>query len=99
MRERFFSSDQRREHDELVGHQCEGYIEKGMRCTEEYIEADHLVPYSKGGETETDNMLWLGKICHAIKHFLDGETGSARLIKKRMSEDEKEELRNRGFFF
>ena len=98
-RPRFFSLQQKREHRETVGDNCEAYISKGERCPEVITEADHIIPYSKGGETDSDNLQLLGLICHSIKHFLDGEVNSARLVKRRMNKEQQEELKKRGFFF
>jgi predicted restriction endonuclease len=82
--ERFFSWLQRREHDEAVGHQCEWEEERGVRCRETRVEADHVQPWSKGGKTEEDNFLWLCIKHHILKHELDEEPYSANLIRKRL---------------
>lgn len=84
MSERFFSRKQREEHAEVVGHQCEWEVEKFQRCEETYVEADHLQPFSKGGKTELDNLIFLCLRHHASKHELDEEPYSAELIRKRM---------------
>jgi predicted restriction endonuclease len=83
----FFSFLQRQEHSADVGHQCEFFIDKGVRCPENgYLEADHVQPVHKGGETELDNMLWLCLFHHALKHRLDEEHQIARMIQKRAHE-------------
>lgn len=82
--ERFFSWLQRKEHDEAVGHRCEWEVEKYQRCEETHVEADHLQPWSKGGKTESDNLIWLCLRHHALKHELDEEPYSAELIRKRI---------------
>ena len=85
---RFFSKKQKQEHSSAVGEGCEWETSKGQRCENKRIEADHVVPFSKGGETEEENMLMSCLVHHALKHLLDGETYSANLIKRRMTPQE-----------
>lgn len=82
--ERLFSYFQRKQHDLEVGHQCEWEIERGVRCPETKVEADHLQAFSKGGQTESDNFLWLCLKHHLLKHQLDEEPYAAALIKRRL---------------
>ena len=95
-RPRFFSRQQKIEHQEVVGEGCEVYVLKGERCQRTRVEADHVQPFSKGGETEGDNLSILCIIHHAWKHWLDGEWYSAKLIKNRMTQEEQEELKRMG---
>lgn len=95
-RPRFFSKKQKQEHRELVGDQCEWETENG-RCENKRLEADHVVPFSKGGETEEENFLLSCIVHHYIKHLLDGETYSSRLIANRMTEEEKQQLKEMGY--
>jgi 5-methylcytosine-specific restriction endonuclease McrA len=96
-RPRFFSLQQKREHRETVGDNCEWETSKGQRCENTRLEADHVVPFSKGGETESDNILLSCLPHHAIKHLLDGEPWSYRLILSRMSESERQQLEDLGY--
>lgn len=80
----FFSQSQRKDHDAEVGHQCEWDVEKFHRCEETSgLEADHVQPVSKGGETVAENMEWLCLRHHAEKHDLDEEHYAAKTIRGR----------------
>lgn len=94
---RFFSKKQKQEHSSAVGEGCEWETSKGQRCENKRTEADHVVPFSKGGETDEENMLISCLVHHVIKHTLDEEPWSANLIKKRMTPEEKEQLENEGY--
>lgn len=83
-KERFFTPQQKVEHAKTVGWQCEFYVDKGQRCPEDgYLEADHVQPVSKGGETEEENLELLCPEHHAVKHQLDEEPWAVRLIRSR----------------
>lgn len=78
--------------------QCEAYVDKYTQCPATYrLEADHVQPWSKGGQTEADNLITLCVVDHFIKHALDEEPYSARLIQNRMSPEELDELHRRGY--
>jgi hypothetical protein len=94
---RFFSREQKEEHGrDIGGYGCEFNIEKFERCEGGHIEADHLLPHSKGGETDADNLLLSCKPHHFWKHFIDEEPWAANLILNRMGDDEKDILRSWG---
>lgn len=59
-------------------------------CPSRQLEADHVTPWYKGGNTEENNLLVLGTVCHAIKHLLDEDYASCRLIYNRMSKEERD---------
>jgi len=56
------------------------------------LEADHVVSFYKGGKTEEDNLLVLGVVCHALRHLMDEEYYSVKLIFGRMTEEEKDQF-------
>jgi 5-methylcytosine-specific restriction endonuclease McrA len=97
-RKRFFTLQEKLDHAENNGGwQCEGFTDKGQRCTETVLEGHHGIAYSEGGETNEDNLFLLGKVCHAIMHFISGEPWATKLIENRMTPEEKAELRRRGY--
>lgn len=87
--ERFFKGQDKLDHARWNGPQCEWNVEKGLRCPEIKVEADHAQPFSKGGLTEPENLLALCIVHHYGKHLLDEEPYSARLIMERMKPLEK----------
>lgn len=82
--ETFFTLQQKREHALEVGWQCEAEVAKGERCPDTNIEADHLVAWSHGGQTDLDNMIFLCLWHHAEKHRLDGDYKAYHTIMGRL---------------
>lgn len=85
-RRRFFTWQEKLEHaNENGGWQCDFEIERGVRCPEKgVLEAHHMDSFSKGGETEADNMLLVCLFHHAMAHLIADEPWAAKLVQKRM---------------
>jgi len=81
---RFFTKNEKLERSAVCEmHAC------GGECACK-LEADHVVSWYKGGRTKEDNLLVLGVVCHALRHLMDEEYYSCKLIYGRMTKEEKE---------
>ena len=82
---RFFNQEQR----QSASHVCE-MGDPLTPCVSPKLEADHATAYSKGGQTEIDNLIMLCTVHHAVKHCMDEEPYAAQLVVNRMTEQEYE---------
>lgn len=95
---RFFSKEQSDEHAEEIGGYHSELIDPETR--QPYpgrIERHHMESFGSGGETVTENLMFLDVVSHAIIHLVSDEPWAFRLIKNRMDKEQLAELKRRGY--
>jgi hypothetical protein len=95
--DRFFTREQKAAHAQEIGGMHSELLDEFGNPYPGRIECHHMDSYWKSHDTSDENLLFTDICSHAILHLMADEPYSFQLIKKRMTQEELQELHRRGY--